>query len=46
MYDSKCFDLAVAFLGDHPELDTEINRDQLAQDIQQAIENFISEKSE
>lgn len=45
-YDPKCYDLAEAFLSDEPTLNTSQNRDQLASDIQQAIEDFLElEKS-
>jgi hypothetical protein len=40
-YDSKCYDLAVAFLADTPDIDNEKTRDQLAQSIQDAIEGEI-----
>jgi hypothetical protein len=40
-YDNKCYELAEAFLSDEPEIDTAKNRDQLAKDIQQVIEDFI-----
>ncbi len=42
MYDPKCLDLATTFLEDHPKLNTEKNRDALAQEIQRAIEDWIS----
>lgn len=41
-YDVKCYDIAEAFLGDEPHLDTEKRRSELAQIIQTAIEDFIS----
>lgn len=41
-YDLKCYDLAEDFLGDEPHLNTEKRRDELAQIIQTAIEDFIS----
>lgn len=41
-YDSKCYDLAVAFLGDTPDIDNEKSRDALAQHIQTAIEDWIT----
>lgn len=44
-YDQKCYDLAEVFLSDYPEKNTPENRNQLAQDIQQAIEDFFSERS-
>ena len=40
-YDTKCYDLAAAFLHDEPELDTEDKRTSLAQTIQTEIENWI-----
>ena len=40
-YDQKCYDLAASFLADQPTLNTEKNRDELAKDIQQAIEDFL-----
>jgi hypothetical protein len=40
-YDSKCYDLAEAFLEDEPALNTEPRRKELAQIIQDAIEGFI-----
>ena len=40
-YDSKCYDLAEAFLEDSPHLNTEVNRKTLAQEIQSAIESEI-----
>lgn len=41
-YDSKCYDLAEAFLEDEPHLNTEGRRDELAQLIQTTIEDFIA----
>ena len=40
-YDSKCYDLAREFLDDEPGLNTIDNAKELAQDIQDAIEDFI-----
>lgn len=40
-YDSRCYDLAEAFLSDSPEKDTEANRAALAQHIQDEIEGWI-----
>lgn len=40
-YDSRCYDLAVVFLSDSPEKDTEANRQYLAQHIQEEIEGTI-----
>lgn len=39
--DSRCYDLAVVFLGDEPHLDTQDRLAQLAALIQQTIEDFI-----
>lgn len=41
-YDSRCYDLAAIFLGDEPELHHPDNINQLAQLIQQAIEDYIA----
>lgn len=41
-YDSKCYDLAAAFLHDSPDINTEKNRNDLAQTIQTNIEDWIS----
>lgn len=41
-YDSRCEDLARLFLGDEPALLTDENARELAQDIQDTIENFMS----
>lgn len=40
-YDSKCYELASAFLQDWPTKNTEENRDKLAQHIQTEIESEI-----
>lgn len=40
-YDQSCYDLASAFLVDHPDKNTESNRDELAQHIQTEIEDWI-----
>lgn len=40
-YDTKCYDLAAAFLADWPEKNTKENRDKLAQHIQNEIESEI-----
>lgn len=40
-YDTKCYDLAVAFLADRSDKDNEANRDDLAQHIQNEIEDWI-----
>ncbi len=41
-YDSKCYDLAAAFLEDEMHLFTEKNNVALAQAIQSAIEEWIA----
>jgi hypothetical protein len=40
-YDPQSYDLAAAFLGDHPALDVEWRRQELAIRIQGTIEDFI-----
>lgn len=40
-YDVRCYDLAAIFLSDHAEKNTEANRNELAQSIQDAIESTI-----
>ncbi len=40
-FDSQCFDLAELFLEDHPIINTERRRNELAQDIQNTIEAYI-----
>ena len=40
-FDSKCYDLAEHFLSDEPALQSERNRNRLAQAIQDAIEDWI-----
>lgn len=40
-YDSKCYDLASAFLSDTPDINTESSRDKLSAHIQQTIEDWI-----
>lgn len=42
MFDAKCYDLATAFLADQPELDSEENREGLAQEIQDLIEDRLA----
>ena len=42
-YDSKSYELAEHFLSDTPGLNTEKNKDALAQEIQAAIEAWFSE---
>ena len=41
-YDSKCYDLAEAFLADAPTINSIATRHQLAQHIQTTIEDWIS----
>ena len=41
MFDPKCYELAAAFLSDHPDKDTQENRETLAQHIQEQIEEMI-----
>ena len=41
-YDTRCYDLAEAFLEDWPHLDTTKRRDALAQVIQTTIEDWIN----
>lgn len=41
-YDTRCYDLAETFLEDWPDLNTQANRDSLAQHIQTSIEDEIS----
>ena len=40
-FDSKCYDLAEHFLEDEPTLDNEDARNELAQEIQEAVESWI-----
>ncbi len=40
-FDQKCFELAEAFLADHPGIRTEAAKITLAQQIQQTIEDEI-----
>ena len=40
-YDSRCHDLAVAFLSDTPDIDTEKGRAKLAAAIQEGVEDWI-----
>lgn len=43
MYDRSCYDLAVVFLSDEDEIDTEENRAAMAQAIQDTVEDKIAE---
>jgi hypothetical protein len=40
-YDTRCYELAEAFLTDTPDINNEKNRDELAQRIQQTAEDWI-----
>lgn len=40
-FDQKCFDLAAAFLSDHPSINTEAAKTTLASAIQSCIEDEI-----
>ena len=40
-YDSKCYQLAREFLDDEPGLNTIENAKELAQEIQDVIEDFV-----
>jgi len=42
-FDSKCYDLASAFLEDEPALFTDAKCNALAAEIQQTIEDFIAD---
>jgi hypothetical protein len=42
-FDPKCYELATAFLADENTLDTSTNRESLAQEIQDTIENWIED---
>lgn len=45
MFDPQCLDLAEVFLSDHPEIDaTEAVKNELAQRIQNVIDDFFEEK--
>ena len=43
-FDAKCYELAKAFLSDEPTLDSEESRADLAQDIQNTIEDWIEDQ--
>lgn len=43
LFDSKCYDLASAFLDDEPGLFTDARCNELAAEIQQVIEGFIAD---
>ena len=43
-YDTKCYDLAAAFLEDEDGINSRRQVDNLAQTIQTAIENWIEEQ--
>jgi hypothetical protein len=42
-FDEKCYELAKEFLSDDPDLNNEVNRDKLAQSIQDTIEDEIAD---
>jgi len=44
LYDERCYDLGEVFLSDEGALNTPANRDELANDIQTLIEDFIASK--
>jgi hypothetical protein len=44
-YDTKCWELADLFLGDHPHLHDDARIDELAAFIQQTIEDFIAHEN-
>jgi len=46
MYDPKCYELAKEFLEDEPEMQTDDHRAELAQRIQDVIEDYIAEVKE
>lgn len=41
-FDPRCYELAELFLSDEPAINTSEKRDELAQIIQDAIEDFIA----
>lgn len=43
-YDVKCYELAIHFLQDEPNLDTQENQHELAAEIQQAVEDWFETK--
>jgi hypothetical protein len=43
-YDKKCWDLAVHFLSDEPELDSPANCNELAGTIQEAVELWFHDR--
>lgn len=44
LYDPKCYDLAAEFIDDLTPMDRDKLRDELAEEIQKTIENFLDEK--
>lgn len=42
-YDTKCYELAKQFLADRPKVDSPQHRDELAQAIQDVIEDCLTE---
>lgn len=45
-YDEKCYELALAFLADHPHLNTDKRADELACEIQRVIEDWIRNEND
>jgi hypothetical protein len=41
VFDPDCYELSQKFLADEPKLDTPVNREKLAQTIQDAIEDWL-----
>lgn len=44
-YNPKSYELAIDVLFDYPELDNTENRDELASEIQETIENWIEDNT-
>lgn len=42
-YDPKCYELAEAFLEDEPAFNLKANKEELAQEIQTTIENWLDD---
>ncbi len=45
-YDTKCWELAILFLSDHPELDSGLHAKRLAWAIQTAVEDYLNDVDE
>ena len=41
--DPKCYELAEHFLADHPDIDTELTREDLARELQATIDAWMEE---